>query len=359
MNIVETTTRFEEWLAQRIPLIPADVDHKHELMADAPFPFLRATFYRWAQVWPQLAPKSADAPIVLGIGDLHVENFGTWRDSEGRLIWGINDFDEACPIPYTCDLVRLATSARLACAAEHLAVDPGQASRAILEGYRETVASGPRPFVLAEHHTALRQIAVERLKRPEQFWEKLHAMPPWHGKVPSSAEKALRRALPDRDLDHHIVHRVSGLGSLGRRRFVALAEWRGGSVAREAKELTESAWYFANPKRGKSRIQYQEILDSIPRCSDPFVHLRGRWIVRRLAPDCSRVELSSLPSKHDALRLLQAMGAETANVHLGSVRARTLAGDLKKRPAGWLDKAAKQLVQSVEDDWNDWRKRKR
>ena len=33
--------------------------------------------------------------LELSVGDLHVENFGTWRDSEGRLIWGINDFDEA------------------------------------------------------------------------------------------------------------------------------------------------------------------------------------------------------------------------------------------------------------------------
>ena len=51
---------------------------------------------------------------MLGVGDLHVENFGTWRDAEGRLIWGINDFDEACPMPYTIDLVRLAASADLA-----------------------------------------------------------------------------------------------------------------------------------------------------------------------------------------------------------------------------------------------------
>jgi len=32
---------------------------------------------------------------VLAVGDLHVENFGTWRDAEGRLIWGVNDFDES------------------------------------------------------------------------------------------------------------------------------------------------------------------------------------------------------------------------------------------------------------------------
>src|SRR5260370_32652719 len=49
---------------------------------------------------------------VLAVGDLHVENFGTWRDAEGRLTWGVNDFDEAYPLPYTIDLARLATSVR-------------------------------------------------------------------------------------------------------------------------------------------------------------------------------------------------------------------------------------------------------
>ena len=45
-----------------------------------------------------------------GVGDLHVENFGTWRDVEGRLVWGVNDFDEAYALPYTNDLVRLVAS---------------------------------------------------------------------------------------------------------------------------------------------------------------------------------------------------------------------------------------------------------
>ena len=78
-------------------------------MAQDALSFLCATFYRWAQLFPALCAKLARAPKVLGIGDLHVENYGTWRDAEGRLVWGINDFDEACPLPYTNDLVRLAT----------------------------------------------------------------------------------------------------------------------------------------------------------------------------------------------------------------------------------------------------------
>ena len=58
------------------------------------------------------------------------------------------------------------------------------------------------------------------------------------------------------------------------------------------------------------------------RCPDPWVRLRGTWIVRRLAPDCSRIELSALPQQRDEIKLLHSMGLETANVHLGTAKAR-------------------------------------
>jgi uncharacterized protein (DUF2252 family) len=211
MDIIASSEQYENWLGKRISLNPADLEKKHALMAEAPFPFLRATFYRWAQTWPQVSPDSAAAPEVLAVGDLHVENFGTWRDTEGRLIWGINDFDEVAWMPYTCDLVRLATSAYLAIAAEHLDISRIRATNAILDGYREGLKSGGREFVLAEHHTSLRQMAVERLKQPELYWEKLNSLPTWKGKIPASAIKTLRRFLPDRNLDYRVVHRVAGL----------------------------------------------------------------------------------------------------------------------------------------------------
>jgi hypothetical protein len=350
-------------------LLRVDLDRKHALMAAGEFPFLRATFYRWAQTWPRVSPKTAAAPEVLGVGDLHVENFGTWRDIEGRLIWGINDFDETCWLPYTCDLVRLAVSAYLAIAGEHLLVAPERASEAILEGYRAGLEQGGNAFALAEHHPALRRMAVERLKQPEEFYQKLNALPSCREKLPDSARKALWRMLPDRDLTCRVAHRVSGLGSLGRRRYVALTTWRGGTIAREAKELAPSAWLWARAQDktpgGKvdgtghvaTKLLYQEALDRSRRAPDPFVKMRGRWIVRRLAPDCSRIELASLPAKHDAVRLLHAMGFETANVHLGSVKARVILADLAKRPPGWLHEAALAMVRSVREDWNEWRKR--
>ena len=50
------------------------------------------------------------------------------------------------------------------------------------------------------------------------------------------------------------------------------------------------------------------------------------------------------------------MGYETANVHLGGKRARAIQADLKKRGAGWLPKAAEDMLNAVSLDWDEWRK---
>src|SRR6184192_3449075 len=164
VGIVEATARYEAWLAERIPLIKPDLEHKHRAMSAGIFPFLRATFYRWAARWQAIVGDVARAPTVLAVGDLHVENFGTWRDVEGRLVWGINDFDEASPIPYTQDLVRLAASANMAIDEKDMRLDPRQAAEAVLEGYIDSLKTGGREFVLAEGHPALYHMAVHRLR---------------------------------------------------------------------------------------------------------------------------------------------------------------------------------------------------
>src|SRR5579862_7895683 len=114
MDILEATHGYESWLERHVAVVRKDLARKHERMAESPFVFLRGTFYRWVQLWPSVCASLAGAPRVLAVGDLHVENFGTWRDVEGRLVWGVNDVDEACELAYTHDLVRLATSAILA-----------------------------------------------------------------------------------------------------------------------------------------------------------------------------------------------------------------------------------------------------
>lgn len=355
MDIKTATKLYEAWVRDEVPLLDADLRLKHERMAESPFPFLRATFYRWAQLWPQVCAEVAGAPLLLAIGDIHVENFGTWRDSEGRLIWGVNDFDEVTQMPYTNDLVRLAVSARLAISGSHLSCDPTDACDAILEGYRESLTHGGRPFVLAEQHRWLRDLARAQARDHTLFWEKLTSLPAATAGLPDAIKSALSRALPEPRLPFRVVHRQSGLGSLGRRRFTALAQWRGGWVAREAKQLRVSAWHWEKGKGGK--ILYQQALNQAVRVPDPFLAVKGNWLFRRLAPDCSRLELASLPETHDEQKLLHAMGWETANIHLGTKTAvRRVLNDLNRRPAKWLRHATQAMTKATLDDWKQWAK---
>jgi uncharacterized protein (DUF2252 family) len=90
---------------------------KFRKMAAEPFAFYRGSacvFYadvaerddRWAdertsRVWIQ--------------GDLHAENFGTYMDGAGVLIFDVNDFDEAYVGHFTWDLQRFAASIALMC----------------------------------------------------------------------------------------------------------------------------------------------------------------------------------------------------------------------------------------------------
>src|ERR1035437_4685710 len=222
MNIQQATRQYETWLARHVRVVKSDLATKHELMAQDAFLFLRATFYRWMQLFPMLCPKAASAPTVVAVGDLHVENYGTWRDAEGRLVWGINDFDEAFPLPYTIDLVRLATSAWLAIELGHLSLVPANACTTILEGYTKGLEDGGEPFVLAEKRPLLREAITSRLRGPTLFWEKFTALPTIRP-VPAKVLLMLKQAMPERGLAFRVAHRRAGLGSRGRERFTAIA----------------------------------------------------------------------------------------------------------------------------------------
>ena len=212
--------------------------------------------------------------------------------------------------------------------------------------------------MLAEDHDWLRTVAVQHLGDPVQFWKKMDAScPAVEEGFPASAREGLEHLLPRPCPPYRVAHRRAGLGSLGHMRFVGLSDWVGGQIAREAKALVPSAWLWAGNHQGPQEILYQAALTRAVRCRDPFVELRGQWILRRLAPDCTRVPLQSLGTEQEELRLLRAMGWETANIHLGSPAViKDVQRDLKKRPANWLLTATEAMTEATERDWKEWKK---
>ncbi|WP_327237036.1 DUF2252 domain-containing protein [Streptomyces sp. NBC_01317] len=100
---------------------PAAFKVKFRKMAASAFAFYRGTaalFYH--DLEQQRAGSRASGPFldertgrVWIHGDLHAENFGTYMDANGRLIFNVNDFDEAYIGPFTWDLKRFAASLAL------------------------------------------------------------------------------------------------------------------------------------------------------------------------------------------------------------------------------------------------------
>jgi uncharacterized protein (DUF2252 family) len=94
---------------------PVAFRRKFRKMAAAPFPFYRGSaclFY--ADMTRDDDPWADDRTSRVWIqGDLHAENFGTFMDSSGTLVFDVNDFDEAYLGCFTWDLKRLAASVAL------------------------------------------------------------------------------------------------------------------------------------------------------------------------------------------------------------------------------------------------------
>jgi uncharacterized protein (DUF2252 family) len=137
-------------------LMEADPDAfrtKFRKMAADPFAFYRGSacvFYadvaaredRWAdqrtsRVWIQ--------------GDLHAENFGTYMDGAGVLIFDVNDFDEAYIGHFTWDLQRFAASVALMCWQKALSDE--EISR-LIETFVRAYVRQVRRFVDAEDDSA-------------------------------------------------------------------------------------------------------------------------------------------------------------------------------------------------------------
>jgi len=365
-DIVRSTNAYERWMERRANISGRLLEKKHAKMADGAFPSLRATFYRWVEQWPKVCLRLAerDQDVVLAVGDLHVENFGVWRDSRGQHIWGVNDFDDACELPFTSDLVRLATSVALAAEQQQIETSPERFCAWLLDGYRAGLKSQGEALRVARHKT-LRVLTKNTAEAADGFWKKkLDSEELDPADLPKGLAAMFAASFPRGvRLSFRRQRNPGGLGSLGRRRYTALVTGPGGqpSDAREAKALVPSALYWL-AEQAHMPSQTATLLQHAIRTPDPFFQVHDQWLIRRLAPDVAKIELPSgaddarLPLAPDMLSL---MGWETANIHIGSRSPDDLAERLsaleREAGKGWLVQAAEAMIDCTKTDYKRWK----
>ena len=322
--------------------VEADLKTKHEKMRESAFVFLRATCWRWAEAAAELCPELMDAPAVGCVGDAHAENFGLWRDSDARLVWGVNDFDEAAVTPYGLDLVRLCASMLLADAA----TGARDLAAQVLEGYRRGLEA-PEAFVLERDHLWLRDAFAASDEKREAFWAELEASAEARD-APPAYRTPVVAVLPACGAVR-VVARTAGAGSLGRPRYVAFGQHAGGPVAREIKGRAPSCW-----KDGRDPGLAARLVAGLWRSPDPYLVVADAHVLRRLAPNSSKLKLERLGPKLGD-RLVRAMARDLAAIHIAQEGSRAaIEADLARREDDWLAGAARHVAQWTEDEFKTY-----
>ena len=353
-SIKQSVRAYESWMRKELgrEMVEKDLTRKHEKMAESPFVFLRGTFWRWAETILEVCPDLAQAPTTLAVGDIHLENFGTWRDEDGRLVWGVNDFDEAAEMPFAIDLVRLATSALLA--RPDRAMPTGEICGAILAGYRQGLEK-PKAIVLDRDWAWLRGLVVVSDKARARFWKKIAQAE--YKPAPRRYVDALVSAMPVSNLQIRTAPRTAGTGSLGRPRWIGVADWHGTPVVREVKVILASAWPPGERCTGAEQAMRNDAAARGKfRANDPWYRLKGNLLVRRLSPNNRKLEAEGGSIDLLTPDMLRTMGLELANVHLGNGNRRgAILRDLARREDDWLRANTKRAAAAVTRDYEEWK----
>jgi len=221
---------------------------KYQAMRQNSFAFLRGTAHLFYQDWPQHSMLN-DAPLAWVCGDLHLENFGSYRGDNRLSYFDINDFDEAMLAPCTWDLARFVCS--LSVAAQTLGIQENQAL-ALCKGFlccysqelqvckarwleRSTASGMIRDLLKNLKHRSRADLLADRTithgkRRVLKIdgHKTLAAAPADRQKVKSIIDQ-FAATQPDpaffEVLD--VARRIAGLGSLGLERYVVLIQGKG------------------------------------------------------------------------------------------------------------------------------------
>src|ERR1700755_2774583 len=121
-------------------LLPDKVQLKYEAMAENAFRFFRGTCHLFYGDLAAAEPLPL-SPLAWICGDLHIENFGSYKGDNKLVYFDLNDFDEAILAPCSYEVVRMATSIFIAF--DNLDIEKAKAlnmARLYVKTYSNTLA---------------------------------------------------------------------------------------------------------------------------------------------------------------------------------------------------------------------------
>ncbi|MDD4913753.1 MAG: DUF2252 family protein [Methylococcales bacterium] len=227
---------------------PERLKLKYQAMQGDAFAFLRGTAHLFYEDWPQDSALNAAPPAWLS-GDLHFENFGSYKGDNRLCYFDINDFDESMLGPCSLDLARFLCS--LLVGAQTLGVEQAQAFQlceTFLDAYCRELAECKARWIERSTASGMIRDLLKNLKhrsRADLLRERtmhLHDGPILKTDgvkaLPASTEErqkvttlidlfAARQQEPGFFHVLDVARRIAGVGSLGLERYVVLVYGKG------------------------------------------------------------------------------------------------------------------------------------
>lgn len=228
---------------------PERLSLKYRAMRGNAFAFLRGTchlYYR--DLWRE--PLPFRSPTTWISGDLHLENFGSFKGDNRLTYFDVNDFDEAALAPCAWDLARFLASVLIG--AETLGLHASQAltlCHRFLNTYAGALRDGKARWI--ERATAEGMVkdllrAVRKRKRADLIEGRTRKAPNGARALLIDGERALKASQDNRakvvaalrEFARHqadpkffriidVARRIAGTGSLGIERYAILVQGRG------------------------------------------------------------------------------------------------------------------------------------
>jgi uncharacterized protein (DUF2252 family) len=367
---------------------------KYRIMRTSAFAFLRGTCHLFYARLPEV-PLFRAAPLTWVCGDLHLENFGSYKGDNRLVYFDLNDFDESVLAPCTWDLVRVVTSILLG--GQSIGLDAAQErtlSRRFLDAYAAAMEDGKARWV--ERETALglvrRLLERARLRNRKEFLDSRTVRVRGRRKIHVDGKRALvvtdkQRARIKRFMREFARHqpnpkfyrlldvarRVAGTGSLGVERYVLLIEGRGspnGNYLLDLKQaLPSSLEPFLRWKQPRWQNEAQRVaalqrrLQAVPMAFlGPVVMDGTPYLLRGLQPVEDRValnkwrgDLALLEQTLVTMAQLTAWSELRSSGRQGSATVDELIEYWSKRGRrGRLLELAVQCRRQTERDWKEY-----
>ncbi|MDB9535855.1 DUF2252 domain-containing protein [Dolichospermum planctonicum CS-1226] len=336
-------TRIEKFNNGRNPEL---LKLKYKKLATDPFYFFRGTCHLFYEDLSQNSGMNL-APLTWICGDLHLENFGSYKGDNRLVYFDINDFDEAVIAPCTWELVRFITS--IIVGSRTLGIDEKESlnlSELYLKTYSQTLSKGKAKTVEKETAKGLVKDLLESLKkrnradfldkRTQEKKGKRRLIVDNKRIIPATAaeqenvEKLIKNwhHTTNQNADFYqildIQKRIAGTGSLGLERYIILVEGNGSPDENYLLDFKETQSSSLQPYLPVSQPQWetpakrvvaiQQRLQGTSRALLEAINDGDKsYLLRELQPEEDAVSLQAWDGKLGRLqKLIETMAEVTA-----------------------------------------------